>query len=62
MARRGTPPFETSDNMLALAEELGAGSRDPNLIELAGDPVEKVRFDFAALREEKKRRYGTRRG
>ncbi|MBL8231446.1 MAG: DUF362 domain-containing protein [Bryobacterales bacterium] len=54
MARRGAAPFETSDNTLELAEALGVGSRDPNRIELAGAPVEQARFDFAALREERK--------
>lgn len=55
MAARGTPPFETSDNTLALGEELGAGSRDPNHIDVAGPPIEQLRFDFAALREERKK-------
>lgn len=55
MAKRGTAPFETSDNTLELGEALGVGSRDPNGIELAGVPVEQARFDFAALREARKR-------
>lgn len=55
MASRGTPPFETADNTLALAEHLGVGSRDANRIELAGARIEDVRFDFAALRAEKRK-------
>jgi uncharacterized protein (DUF362 family) len=62
MAKRGTPPFETCDNTLALAEQLGSGSRDPNLMEVIGTPVEQVKFDFAALREEKKKLGPRRRG
>ncbi len=60
MARRGTPPFESSDNMLELAEQLGAGSRDPNLIDISGVPIERAKFDFAALREQKKKIPGAR--
>lgn len=61
MAKRGTPPFESSDNMLALAEELGVGTRDPNLVEVAGPAIADVRFDFAALREARKKLPGARR-
>lgn len=46
MADRGTPPFETSDSMLRLAEHLGVGTRDLNRIEVVGTPVSKVRFPF----------------
>ena len=53
---------ETCDNTLALAEQLGSGSRDPNLMEVIGTPVEQVKFDFAALREEKKKLGPRRRG
>ncbi|MBL8222815.1 MAG: DUF362 domain-containing protein, partial [Bryobacterales bacterium] len=60
MAKRGTPPFESSDNMLALAEELGAGSRDANLIDVSDVAIEKAKFDFAALREAKKKIPGAR--
>ncbi|MBS1825214.1 MAG: DUF362 domain-containing protein [Acidobacteria bacterium] len=59
-ASRGTPPFESSDNMLALAEQLGAGTRDPNQIDISGVPIERAKFDFAALRELKKRIPGAR--
>jgi uncharacterized protein (DUF362 family) len=55
MASRGAPPFEDCDNTLALAEELGVGSRDMNRIELAGAKIEDVRFDFAELRAEKRK-------
>ncbi len=39
MADRGRPPFETCDNTLRLAEELGLGTRDPARIEVRGAPV-----------------------
>jgi uncharacterized protein (DUF362 family) len=46
MADRGTPPFETSDSTLRLAEQLGVGTRDLSRVEIAGAPINKVRFDF----------------
>ena len=46
MADRGTPPFETSDNTLALAEGLGVGSRDLKRIEVVGTPIARGRFNF----------------
>jgi uncharacterized protein (DUF362 family) len=46
MADRGTPPFETCDSTLRLAEELGVGTRDLNRIEVLGTPISKARFDF----------------
>jgi len=46
MADRGTPPFENSDNMLAVAEQLGVGARDLNRIEVVGTPISKARFPF----------------
>jgi uncharacterized protein (DUF362 family) len=46
MADRGTPPFETSDNMLRLAQQLGVGSRNLKQIEALGTPIAKVRFNF----------------
>ncbi len=48
MAVRGTPPFESSDNTLALAEQIGVGTRDLNRIEVIGTPIEKARFNFRA--------------
>jgi uncharacterized protein (DUF362 family) len=54
MAVRGTPPFETCDSTLQLAESVGLGTRDLSRIEVIGAPVAEVRFDFAAIR--KKRR------
>lgn len=45
-AKRGTPPFETSDNMLELAEQTGVGTRDLNRIDVAGTPIARVRFPF----------------
>lgn len=46
MAIRGTPPFETADSTLQLAEHLGVGTRDLNRIEVIGPPISKVRFDY----------------
>ncbi len=46
MADRGTPPFETSDSTLRLAEQLGVGTRDLRQIEVVGTPISKARFDF----------------
>ena len=50
MSDRGTPPFETSDNTLRLAEDAGLGTRDLRRIEVVGTPIAQVKFDFAALR------------
>jgi uncharacterized protein (DUF362 family) len=49
MADRGTPPFETCDSTLRLAEEKGVGSRDLNRIEIAGTPIAKARFPYPTL-------------
>jgi len=46
MADRGTPPFETCDSTLRLAEQLGVGPRDLRQIELLGTPIDQARFDF----------------
>jgi uncharacterized protein (DUF362 family) len=46
MADRGTPPFETSDSTLRLAEQLGVGSRNLKQIEVLGIPIAKARFIF----------------
>jgi uncharacterized protein (DUF362 family) len=48
MAERGTPPFETCDSTLALAEGHGLGTRDLRRIEIAGEPVGQVMFPFRA--------------
>ena len=56
MADCGTPPFETSDNTLRLAEELGVGTRDLNRIEVVGTTIEQARFDFAGPRKERRAR------
>ena len=61
MADRGAPPFETSDNMLRLAEDAGLGTRDLKKIEVVGTPILQARFDFATLRRERRasmRRFG----
>jgi uncharacterized protein (DUF362 family) len=55
MADRGTPPFETCDSTLRLAEELGVGTRDLKQIEVVGTPVEQARFSFAEIRRQRRR-------
>jgi uncharacterized protein (DUF362 family) len=47
-ARRGDAPFRDCDNTLLLAESLGLGTADLNRIEVAGVPIAKARFPFAA--------------
>jgi uncharacterized protein (DUF362 family) len=49
MAERGTPPFETCDSTLKLAEGLGVGTRDLTRIEVAGVPIAKAQFKFSPL-------------
>lgn len=49
MADHGTPPFETCDSTLKLAEHLGVGTRDLNRIEVAGTPIAKARHRFPSL-------------
>ena len=46
MADRGTAPFETCDNTLRLAEELGVGTRDLAQIEVVGAALKDVTFKF----------------
>jgi len=46
MAERGTVPFETCDNTLRLAEELGVGTRDLRQIEVIGTPIREALFKF----------------
>lgn len=54
MADRGTPPFERCDSTLKLAEEAGLGTRDLRRIEVLGTPIAEARFDFAALRRQRR--------
>ena len=46
MSDRGTPPFETCDNTLRLAEALGAGSRNLDKIEVAGVSIRDATYRF----------------
>ena len=46
MADRGVAPFETCDNTMRLAEELGVGSRDLKRIEVIGAKIEEVTIDY----------------
>jgi uncharacterized protein (DUF362 family) len=50
MADRGKAPFETSDNMMRLAEELEVGTRDLNRIEVVGVPIAQAKFDMRSFR------------
>ncbi|MBC7928170.1 MAG: DUF362 domain-containing protein [Bryobacteraceae bacterium] len=47
-AQRGTAPFAKCDNMLLLAEALGAGSADLKQIDVRGISVAEARFPFPA--------------
>ena len=55
MADRGTPPFETCDSTLRLAEDVGAGTRDLKRIEVVGTPIQEAMFSFAELRRQRRR-------
>ena len=55
MADRGTPPFETCDSTLRLAEDVGVGTRDLKRIEVVGTPIREAMFSFAELRRERTR-------
>ncbi len=46
MADKGTPPFESCDSTLKLAEERGIGTRDLKRIEVIGLPIAKGRIEF----------------
>jgi uncharacterized protein (DUF362 family) len=46
MADRGTPPFETRDNTMRLAEDAGLGTRDLRKIEVIGSSIAASVFDF----------------
>jgi len=54
MAVRGTPPFEHCDSIVMLAEQAGLGTRNLARIEVIGPKIEEVRFDFAALRRQRR--------
>ena len=54
MADRGTPPFESCDSTLRLAEDVGIGTRDLKRIEVIGTPIKEAVFDFAAIRRERR--------
>jgi uncharacterized protein (DUF362 family) len=49
LADRGTPPFETCDSTLKLAEQQGLGTPDLSRIEVLGEPIAKVRCPFKPL-------------
>jgi uncharacterized protein (DUF362 family) len=49
MAEHGTPPFETCDSTLSLAEHLGVGTRDLGRIDVVGTPISKALFRFPPL-------------
>lgn len=46
MAKRGTAPFERCESTLELSERHGVGTRDLKRIEILGEPISNVRFDF----------------
>jgi uncharacterized protein (DUF362 family) len=45
-AKRGTPPFRNCDNVLELAEGAGLGSADLGRIDVRGERISSVKFDF----------------
>lgn len=49
MADRGTPPFETCDNTLRIAEQHGVGTCDLKRIEVVGTSIAKARFPYKTL-------------
>ncbi|HUA86555.1 MAG TPA: DUF362 domain-containing protein [Bryobacteraceae bacterium] len=51
---RGTPPFETCDSTLHLAEAVGVGTRDLKRIEVVGTPIREALFDYAAIRRRRR--------
>jgi len=54
LADRGTPPFEDCESIVKLAEDAGLGTRDLKRIEVIGTPIQEARFDFAAIRKERR--------
>ena len=54
LADRGKPPFEQCDSTLRLAEDAGLGTRDLRRIEVIGPKIADVRFDFAAMRAQRR--------
>ena len=54
LADRGTPPFERCDSIVKLAEEAGLGTRNLSRIEVIGASIADVRFDFAAIRKQRR--------
>lgn len=50
-AGRGTPPFETCDSTLKLAEAQGVGSCDLKRIEVVGTQIADARFPYPTLTE-----------
>jgi uncharacterized protein (DUF362 family) len=50
MAKRGTPPFQTADNTMELAEGHGVGTRDLSRIEVLGLPIAEGRIEFGKHR------------
>lgn len=53
MADRGTKPFEYADSTLRLAEEHGVGTRDLKRIEVIGEKIASVVFDYRKARSVK---------
>lgn len=47
-AARGTPPFQTSDNHLLLAEQAGVGTADLSKIEVLGLSIGQARYPYPA--------------
>ena len=54
MAERGTPPFEVCESIVHLAENAGLGTRDLKRIQVIGGAVADLKFDFAAIRKQRR--------
>jgi uncharacterized protein (DUF362 family) len=54
LAVHGMPPFEGCDSTPQLAEDAGIGTRDLSRIEVVGDSIAAVKFDFASIRNRRR--------
>ena len=55
LADRGVAPFERCDSIVGLAEKVGLGSRDLRRIDVRGATIAEAMFDFAAIRERRRK-------
>ena len=55
MMEMGTPPFEVCESIVKLAEDAGLGTRDLKRIEVVGGSIAELKFDFAAIRAQRRK-------